>query len=185
MEPLISLTIRNPKPAFMPGEILECEYQIDAIGEDQIQSTEASVLWYTEGKGDEDIGLHFFERRLPGDALDGDLRELHRFQTRCPNSPLSYNGNIVKVRWCVRVRVFLHKGKEIFFELPFVLGDLPTQIRPPETDEEQSEDAKPEQKLKSDEAQSQPIISSDQSVTETSSDAESTPSESNTKDSDS
>lgn len=124
MEPLISLTIRNPKPFFRPGEDLLCEYQIDAIGENEIVAVEASVLWYTEGKGDEDLGLHYFERRLPGDATDGDLRELSRFETRCPNSPLSYDGELIKIRWCVRVRVFLPKGQEIFFELPFRLGNL-------------------------------------------------------------
>ena len=82
------------------------------------------MLWYAEGKGDEDLGLHFFERRLPGDLPDADLRELHRFKTICPNSPLSYDGQIVSIKWCVRVRVFLPRGKEIFFELPFKLGDL-------------------------------------------------------------
>lgn len=123
MEPLISLTIRNPRPYFLPGDVLSCEYQIDAVGENEIVAVEASVLWYTEGKGDEDLGLHFFERRLPGDALDGDLRELRRFETECPNSPLSYDGLLVKIRWCVRVRVFLPRGKEVFFELPFKLGD--------------------------------------------------------------
>jgi hypothetical protein len=100
-----------------------CEYQIDAIGENEIAAIEASVLWYTEGKGDEDLGLHFFERRLPADTADSDLRELRRFQTRCPNSPLSYDGDLVKIRWCVRVRVFLPRGKEVFFELPFQLGN--------------------------------------------------------------
>lgn len=124
MEPLISLTIRNPKPFFRPGEDLLCEYQIDAIGENEIVAVEASVLWYTEGKGDEDLGLHYFERRLPGEATDSDLRELSRFETRCPNSPLSYEGELIKIRWCVRVRVFLPKGQEIFFELPFRLGNL-------------------------------------------------------------
>lgn len=124
MEPLVSLTIRNPKPFFQPGEELLCEYQIDAIGENEIASVEASVLWYTEGKGEEDLGLHYFERRLPGDREGTDLRELKRFQTRVPNSPLSYDGELFKIRWCVRVRVFLPKGKEIFFELPFRLGNL-------------------------------------------------------------
>jgi hypothetical protein len=122
MDPLISLQLRQPRRVYYPGEELECEYQIDAIEAEDIQAVEASVLWYTEGKGDEDLAVHFFERRTPADTEDGDLRPLHRFRAILPNSPLSYSGSIVKIQWCARVRLFLRRGKELFFEQPFVLG---------------------------------------------------------------
>lgn len=126
MEPLISLQLREARRTYDPGEELECEYQIDAIDPREIQAVEASVLWYTEGKGDEDLGVHYFERRVPRDSEDGDLRPLHRFKTVLPNSPLSYSGEIVKIRWCARVRLFLRRGKELFFEQPFILGSVLT-----------------------------------------------------------
>jgi hypothetical protein len=122
MDPLISLQLRYPSRVYYPGDDLQCEYQIDAVEAEEIQAVEASVLWYTEGKGDEDLAVHFFERRTPADVEDGDLRPLHQFSTRLPNSPLSYAGSIVKIRWCARVRLFLRRGKELFFEQPFVLG---------------------------------------------------------------
>ncbi len=122
MEPLISLQLLAPNSHFRPGDTLLAEYQIDAIDPTEIQAVEASVLWFTEGKGDEDLGVHFFERRTPGDADDGDLRRLYRFCTVLPNSPLSYAGRIVKIRWCARVRLFLRRGKELFFEQPFCLS---------------------------------------------------------------
>jgi len=125
MEPLISLTIRNGKKAFQPGDELEYEFQVDAVDAGEIQAVEASVMWYTEGKGDEDIGVHDFHRAVAADLKEGDLRELKRFHTILPNSPLSYDGLILKVHWCVRVRVFLGRGKETFFELPFQLGNVP------------------------------------------------------------
>ena len=124
MEPLISLCLSDQRCAFDPGEMLRCEYQIDAVERDEMLAVESSVLWHTEGKGDEDLGVHFFERRTPGEAEDGDLRQFHRFQTQLPNSPLSYDGVIVKIRWCVRVRLFLRRGKEVFVEQPFQLGEL-------------------------------------------------------------
>ena len=37
----------------------------------------------------------------------------------------AYPGVTIKIRWCVRVRAFLRRGKEVFFEQSFVLGDLP------------------------------------------------------------
>jgi hypothetical protein len=130
IDPLISLQLRHPHRIYHPGDELECECQIDAVEADEIQAIEASVLWYTEGKGDEDLSVHYFERRTPSDVEDGDLRPLHRFRTILPNSPLSYSGSIVKIRWCARVRVFLRRGKEIFFEQPFVLGSHPTAVAP-------------------------------------------------------
>ena len=62
---------------------------------------------------------------MPSEADGDDLRELRRFKTTLPASPLSYDGEIVKIRWCVRVRAFLRRGKEVFFEQPFQLGDIP------------------------------------------------------------
>lgn len=123
MEPLISLRLREQGRVFYPGEELECEYQFDAVAAEDIQAAEASVLWYTEGKGDEDLAVHYFERRSPADAEDGDLRPLRVFRTILPESPLSYQGALLKIRWCVRVRLFLKKGREYFFEQPFQLGD--------------------------------------------------------------
>jgi len=132
MEPLISLQLREPNRVFNPGDGLECEYQIDAVDPLEIQAVEASVLWYTEGKGDEDLSVHFFERRVPHDAENGDLRQLHRFNTVLPNSPLSYGGKILKIRWCARVRLFLRRGKEICFEQPFTMA-APTPKTAPTT----------------------------------------------------
>ncbi len=125
IEPLISLTIRDRDQVFQAGDTLEYEFQIDAVEEDEVQSVEASVLWYTEGKGGEDLGVHDFRRLLPADVEDSDLRQLQRITVTLPNSPLSYDGIIVKLHWCVRVRVFLRRGKEALFEQPFRLGNVP------------------------------------------------------------
>lgn len=126
MEPLLSLQIAEPRRIYQPGDELECECQIDAVAAHEIQAVETSVLWYTEGKGDEDLGVHYFARRVPSDSEDRDLRPMHRFTTTLPNSPLSYSGKIVKVRWCARVRLFLKKGKELYLEQPFTLGNVAT-----------------------------------------------------------
>jgi hypothetical protein len=124
-EPLISICLDGLRKQFQPGDELGCEYQIDAVEAHDIVAVEASVLWYTEGKGDEDLGVHYFERRIPTDAEEGDLRPLRKFRTRLPNSPLSYRGVILSVFWCVRVRVFLRRGKDVYYDYPFLLGLVP------------------------------------------------------------
>ena len=123
MEPLISIQLFSRPPVYTPGEELVCDYQIDAVAAEEIQAVEASILWYTEGKGDEDMGVHYFERRVAHDQ-DEDLRALRRFQTVMPNSPLTYHGEIVQVHWCARVRLFL-RGKEVAAEHPLQLGVHP------------------------------------------------------------
>lgn len=128
MEPLLSLCIVSPRRVFSAGEELVCEYQIDAVEPAEIQAVEMSVLWYTEGKGEDDLGVHFFERRLPSDAEDGDLRPMRRLTTRLPNSPLSYRGAIVSVQWCARLRLFLRRGREFVLEQPFTLGAVPSVL---------------------------------------------------------
>jgi hypothetical protein len=42
-----------------------------------------------------------------------------------PQSPLSYEGLIVKVRWCVRVRLFFDGSRDFVSEHVFVLGRIP------------------------------------------------------------
>lgn len=91
--------------------------------ENEIVVVEVFVLWYMEGKGDEDFGFYFFECWLLGGMMDGDLWELRWFEIVCLNSLFSYEGEMIKLCWCVCVCVFLLKVKEIFFEFLFMLGD--------------------------------------------------------------
>ena len=123
MEPLVSLTIMNPTKDLRPGESMMWEFQLDAVRKDAVKAVEASVMWYTEGKGEEDIGVHYFQRSSPADVEDGDLRLLRRYETVLPQSPLTYNGTLLKVRWCIRVRVFMKDGTRIVHNQPFQLGN--------------------------------------------------------------
>ena len=103
MDPLLSIQLYHQPDLYKPGDLMRCDYQIDAVDAAALSSVEASIVWFSEGKGDEDMGVHFFERRVPIDADHGDLRPLHTLEDTLPNSPLSYHGELVQVRWCVRV----------------------------------------------------------------------------------
>ena len=125
MEPLISLQLHQGRAVYAPGDLLEYEFQIDAIDPAEIQAVETSVLWYTEGKGQQNMAVHFFERHVSGGGEDGDLRQLRQARTHLPKTPLSYEVLILKIRWCVRVRVFLRRGRQASFERPFQLSNVP------------------------------------------------------------
>ncbi len=105
---------------YRPEDFLTCEYQIKLHSEAEINALESSVLWSTEGKGEEDIGVHFFERKnaLP----QSSYRQPHKLSTVLPATPLSYEGTILKVSWYVRVKVFLADGQTIIKNRRFLLG---------------------------------------------------------------
>jgi len=108
-----------------PGDTLSGEYRFDGVLPGQIKAIEVSVLWYSEGKGDEDMAVHEFWRSSIDEGDRIDPARPARFTTTLPNCPLSYEGLIVKIRWCVRVRAFLHRGKDVVAQKSFRLGGVP------------------------------------------------------------
>jgi hypothetical protein len=123
--PTVRIRFDGNGRVYRPGETLSGEYRLESIRREEIKAVEVSVLWHTEGKGDEDLAVHDFRRLAVEDGDWVDPRYPGRFSTVLPNSPLSYQGLIVKLRWCVRVRVFLARDKEVVGELPFQLGNVP------------------------------------------------------------
>lgn len=125
----IEILFDNERTQFEPGDELVGQFLIVPENAQTLRAVEVSVLWYTEGKGDEDMGVHHFERL---DAQNGtsDLRRPIGFRTRLPNTPLSYQGAIVKILWCVRVRAFPHRGEDFVAEERFRLGNI-APIGPP------------------------------------------------------
>lgn len=121
----ISLRLIGDQRTYRPGDELTGEYFVNCSDPIDIKSVEVSVLWLTEGKGDEDLDVHYFDRITNDNGQHVDFRQSQRFKTELPNSPLSYDGAIVKIHWSVRVRVFLSRGKESVVEHPFRLGSIP------------------------------------------------------------
>lgn len=123
--PDLTIQLHEGRKCYYSGETLSGEYRLGPCDPAELRAIELSVLWYTEGKGDEDMAVHHFERT---GADNGELvnpEQPRRFSTVLPNSPLSYDGVIVKIHWCVRVRAFFGRGREVVADRPFVLGDVP------------------------------------------------------------
>jgi hypothetical protein len=122
--PLVRLMLDGPTAHYRPGDQLSGRFMVDGTQPWTVRSAELSVLWYTAGQGEEDMAVHHFERLVDEPTRRLDLRLPRRFATFLPPSPLSYDGQIVKVCWCVRVRLFLPYGQESSAELPFQLGNV-------------------------------------------------------------
>lgn len=122
-QPRLTLALDDHSRIYYPGELIAGQFDLHGVDADEVRAIELSVLWHTEGKGDEDMSVHFFERIEPDDGLL-DLHQPRRFSVVLPNSPLSYNGLLIKIGWYVRVRVFLVRGKELSMDVPFQLGTV-------------------------------------------------------------
>ena len=123
-EPTVVIRLGADGPVYRPGEKLSGEYWITSLPFGQVKAVEVSILWHTEGKGDEDMAVHEFWRSQSDVDRPLDPGQAERFSTTLPNSPLSYEGQILKLRWCVRVRAFPFRGKEMLGEKTFQLGNV-------------------------------------------------------------
>lgn len=127
-EPALGLRLLTLQHALEPGERLEFEYSIQRVSAELIDRLEVSVGWYTEGKGSEDRGVVFFRSLSRGELSQTPLAQPRGVEIELPSNPLSYEGQLFKIRWCVRLRLFLSHGREITAEHPFYLGHLTLEV---------------------------------------------------------
>lgn len=125
-DPLISIKLNHASREYQPGDLLECEYQVDAVEREELRSIEVATMWYTTGKGDEEEAIHYYERQTVRNTYgETDLRELSHFATELPLSPLSYAGTNLSIIWCVKVQIVVQYGeqppKEFKYSQPFQL----------------------------------------------------------------
>lgn len=131
--PAIHVAFDRPGRRYDPRGELAIRYHVDGLDPETVRALEVSVAWYTEGKGEEDLVVHCFERIADRDAVRAAVEE-GTLETTLPPSPSSYEGVIVKIRWCVRVRVFFTGGRDYVSEHVFEVGVVPP-ARPVEPEE--------------------------------------------------
>lgn len=122
--PRIDATIRldRSRGRYAPGDPLCAEASIHNPDGAPVSGYELSVLWRTVGKGEEDLAVVAFRRGvLPGDASHGAGEPL-RIEASLPESPLSYDGLILRVQWLVRLRLLMPRLRDLVFDEPFRIG---------------------------------------------------------------
>lgn len=106
---------------YCPRETLTGGYRLTPWRESGLVAVELSVLWYTAGQGEEDFFVHHFERHRQANLPQRSDEAPNLFKTVLPVSPLSYDGQIVKVCWAVRLRGHFVGGRQRVVEAPFWL----------------------------------------------------------------
>jgi hypothetical protein len=90
----IRIETRDGANAFLPGETVEgtVGWHFDVPA----RSVELRLLWYTEGKGDQDVGV-VTSLPLPNPGID----EIRPFQIRLPAGPFSFSGRLISLLWAL------------------------------------------------------------------------------------
>ena len=114
--------VRLESEAYRPGDVLRGAFCVEGEATADLKTVELSVLWRSEGKGDEDLGVIHYAEWTPASGEVIDLSQPREFEVRLPRTPLSYDGALVQVCWCVRVRARWVGGGETLREEPFRLG---------------------------------------------------------------
>lgn len=92
----IQLDIQGGANAFLPGETVEgtASWQLETPAE----TVELRLFWYTQGKGDQDVGV-VETVAFPDPAL-ADRRG---FRLRLPAGPFSFSGKLISLLWALEV----------------------------------------------------------------------------------
>ena len=124
-DPRVQIEPDEHAESYRPGETISGRYRLNPVEPiPEVQALEWSIAWTTEGKGDEDRGVHVFETINEPDGAVPKPEQWRRFEAVLPPSPLSYDGLIVKLLWRVRVRAVFGKKREWIGEYPFQLGNV-------------------------------------------------------------
>ncbi|MFC1760734.1 hypothetical protein ACFL6U_01480 [Planctomycetota bacterium] len=132
----LGIELEALKTNYRPGEVVagSVSWQFDK----PVKKLDLRLIWYTQGKGDEDTGLvesQIFEQ--PGHA------EKRSFRFVLPNGPYSFSGTLISLTWALEVVAddFCERqtitvtptGHEILLQaLPDDKIDLPFGIKMPE-----------------------------------------------------
>ena len=125
-DPAVIIRLDGNGRVYQPGETLSGEYHVEAAATDEVRAIEASVsVVQRRERATRTLPSTSSGGRTPTAAIGSIPQRPQRFSTTLPRSPLSYDGQIVKIRWCMRVRAFLQRGKEVVEQKVFRLGNVP------------------------------------------------------------
>ncbi len=134
----LTIVLEQNRTVFRPGDVVAgtARWQL----EDQAKEAELRLLWYTQGKGDEDASLV--------DTMtftQPSLSDQRSFRLTLPNGPYSFSGSLISLTWalelstrpghnCERTEITVSPtGHEILLEaVPDGEAKLPFGLRIPE-----------------------------------------------------
>jgi hypothetical protein len=92
----LQLETRDGANAFLPGETVEgtASWQLDPPAE----TVELRLLWYTQGKGDQDVGV-VATLAFPEPVA----KDRRAFSLQLPEGPYSFSGQLISLLWALEL----------------------------------------------------------------------------------
>ena len=92
----LQLEARDGANAFLPGETVEgtASWQLDPPAE----TVELRLLWFTQGKGDQDVGV-VATQPFPEPAA----KDRRSFSLQLPDGPYSFSGKLISLGWALEL----------------------------------------------------------------------------------
>lgn len=92
----LELETRDGANAFLPGETVEgtASWHLDPPAE----TVELRLLWYTQGKGDQDVGV---VTTLP--FPEPAAKDRRSFSLQLPDGPYSFSGKLISLTWALEL----------------------------------------------------------------------------------
>ena len=115
----IRFGLRENRTQFRPGE--EVNGAVLWEGTEKPQLAEVRLLWFTRGKGTEDVSVVATESF--SDPQPGDTRTFH---FTLPDAPYSFNGKLISVTWAVE---FVLKPGEHAERIEIIVSPSDEEIR--------------------------------------------------------
>lgn len=93
----LSITLDGERRAYRPGE--RVRGTVSWMVEGKPESVAVHLVWYTEGKGDQDVGIGASAELQPG--TEGSAE----FDLTVPRGPWSFAGKLISLLWAVELAV--------------------------------------------------------------------------------
>ena len=93
---MFSISVADGRTAFEPGE--EIEVSAEWLFNEQIETIELRLVWYTRGKGDTDISVvQRVPLKFPSPA------ETRSVSLTLPMAPYSFSGKLISLCWSIEL----------------------------------------------------------------------------------
>jgi len=94
----IDIQFDNDRNTFLPGQIMSGEVRWLCV--EPPKKASLQLLWYTEGKSDEDVGL------VEKNEFDNpQLSDIRNFEFHLPVGPYSFSGKLISLTWALELQV--------------------------------------------------------------------------------
>jgi len=117
-----TITITVDRQSYAPGGNVTGLVRIETPDALKINKVDVMLEWKTSGKGDKDSAQIDVQEIVKGGQIDG-LVEVP-YSLMLPAAPCSYHGRLIKIEWCVKVRIDRPWAFDIYGEWPFVVSTL-------------------------------------------------------------